>query len=116
MSSSLRLLPYKTALITGGTTGIGRAIALGYVSHGARVAVNHLDNTAGHEQFASMVEEARALIGIEGEGEDVLLSVPGDVSNQADAESMVTRTVEKWGRLDVFVSNAGICEFADFLT
>jgi len=116
MSSPIRLLPGKIALITGGTTGIGRAIAVGYVSHGARVAVNHLDNAAGHEQFASMVEEARALPGGNVGGEDVLLSVPGDVSKQSDAESMVKRTVERWGRLDVFVSNAGICEFADFLT
>jgi len=116
MSASFRLLPGKIALITGGTTGIGRAIALGYVRHGARVAVNHLDNAAGHEQFQSMVEEARALVGDENVKEDVLLSVPGDVSNQADAESMVKKTVQRWGRLDVFVSNAGICEFADFLT
>lgn len=114
MSSALGLLPGKIALITGGTTGIGRAIALGYVSHGAHVAVNHLDNAAGHEQFQIMVEEARGRLG-DGDA-DVLLSVPGDVSNQSDAESMVNRTVEKWGRLDVFVSNAGICEFADFLT
>ena len=72
MSTPLRLLPGKIALITGGTTGIGRAIALGYVSHGARVAVNHLDNAEGHEQFASMVEEARALPGGNFGGEDVL--------------------------------------------
>jgi len=116
MSTPLRLLPGKIALITGGTTGIGRAIALGYVSHGACVAVNYLDNAAGHEQFVSMVEEARALPGVQVGREDVLLSVPGDVSKQSDAKSMVKRTVEKWGRLDVFVSNAGICEFADFLT
>lgn len=47
--------------------------------------------------------------------DDVLLSVPGDVSKQEDAQRMVKQTVEKWGRLDVFVSNAGVCEFAEFL-
>ena len=100
MSSAIRLLPSKIALITGGTTGIGRAIALGYVAHGARVAVNHLDGAGGHEQFQSMVEEARERTGVT----DALISVPGDVSKQSDAESMVKKTVEKWGRLDVFVS------------
>lgn len=51
----------------------------------------------------------------EGGDEEVLLSVPGDVSKQEDAQRMVSQTVEKWGRLDVFVSNAGVCEFAEFL-
>lgn len=106
MTTPIRLLRNKTALITGGTTGIGRAIALSYASHGARVAVNHLDNDAGRSQFQSMLKQASE----NGQNaEDVLLSVPGDVSRQEDAERMVKSTVDRWGRLDVFVSHAGVC-------
>lgn len=130
----IRLLANKIALITGATTGIGRAIALAYISHGARVAVNHLDNEAGHAQFASLREEVAGKLG-ESEGVDeALMNVPGDVGVHEEARGCVEETVRRWGRLDVFVSNgmyemfwgegvsiadmrlaAGICEFSEFL-
>jgi len=103
-----QLLTNKIAAITGGTTGIGRAIAIEYVRQGAKVAVNHLDNDRGAQEFKQMVEEV-------GE-QDKLISVPGDVSVPETSRRLVEETVRKWGRLDVFVSNAGVCKFADFLT
>jgi|SRR5690242_8415764 len=102
------LLAGKSMAITGGVTGIGRAIVLGYLSHGANVAVNHLGDPKSSEQFQSLVKEAS-------EGGNRLIEVPGDVSNPETGKKLVAAVVEKWGRLDVVVSNAGICEFKEFL-
>lgn len=82
--------------------------------------MNHLDNESGRAQFASLREEVRKLLqeGLEQGGQnvdDILLSVPGDVGKEEDAKRFVSETVRKWGRLDVFVSNAGVCEFREFL-
>ncbi|KAF3041700.1 L-rhamnose-1-dehydrogenase [Didymella heteroderae] len=94
--------------ITGGVTGIGRAIVLEYLSHGANVAVNHLGDPKSFEQYQSLVKEAL-------EGGDRLIEIPGDVGDPETGKKLVKAVVEKWGRLDVFVSNAGICEFKEFL-
>ncbi|KAJ4375546.1 L-rhamnose-1-dehydrogenase [Didymella sp. IMI 355093] len=103
-----QLLAGKSMAITGGVTGIGRAIVLGYLSHGANVAVNHLGDPKSSEQYQSLVKEAP-------EGEDRLIEIPGDVGDPETGKKLVKAVVEKWGRLDVFVSNAGICEFKEFL-
>jgi L-rhamnose 1-dehydrogenase len=104
-----KLLQGKITAITGAVTGIGRAIALEYLQHGACVAVNYYPNERSAKQFQELVEEAEDL------GEN-LIGVGGDISKPETGRELVAKTVEKWGRLDVFVSNAGICEFADFLT
>lgn len=110
----IHLLPYKTAAITGGTTGIGRAIALSFISHGCNVAVNHLDLPSDDAHRASLVAEAAALKAADPEAGE-LIDVPGDVTDPETGRLLVEKAVQKWGRLDVFVSNAGICEFAEFL-
>ncbi|KAF2107546.1 short-chain dehydrogenase/reductase-like protein SDR [Lophiotrema nucula] len=111
-----KLLEGKTMAITGGVTGIGRAIALGYLSHGARVAVNHLGDPRSSEQFQSLLKEARdAQDNMEEDAEKRLIEVPGDVGNPETGKKLVGAVVERWGRLDVFVSNAGICDFREFL-
>ncbi|KAJ6262549.1 hypothetical protein Dda_3360 [Drechslerella dactyloides] len=108
------LLTAKTAAITGGTTGIGRAIVKELIAQGASVAVNHLDDSPSHAAFASLRDElsssSTTLI------DDILLSVPGDISLPETATSFIAATVTKFSRLDIFISNAGICQFADFLT
>ncbi|KAF2182537.1 3-oxoacyl-reductase [Zopfia rhizophila CBS 207.26] len=109
-----KLLEGKTMAITGGVTGIGRAIALGYLSHGANVAVNHLCDPKSSQQFQMLLEEAGQNLG----GEEVgkrLIEVPGDVGNPETGKKLVRAVVERWGRLDVVVSNAGVCEFKEFL-
>jgi L-rhamnose 1-dehydrogenase len=116
--STAKLLTNKTCAITGGVTGIGRAIVLGYLSHGANVAVNHYGDAKSAAQFQSLVGEAAQLEGFGGKKEEVekkLLAVPGDVGDPETGKRLVGGAVERWGRLDVFVSNAGICEFREFL-
>lgn len=110
-----QLLVSKTMAITGGVTGIGRAIALGYLAHGANVAVNHLGDPKSSSQFQSLLEEAATHYKTKDEAKNRLIEVPGDVSNPETGKKLVQAVVEKWGRLDVFISNAGICEFREFL-
>lgn len=110
-----QLLPGKTLAITGGATGIGRAIALGYIAHGANVVVNHLGDAASHAQFQSMLDEAARTLGSRDAAEARLVEVPGDVGEPETGMRIVEEVVRRWGRLDVFVSNAGVCEFKEFL-
>lgn len=111
-----QLLTGKICAITGGVTGIGRAIALEYIAQGARVAVNHFGDAKSAEQFQSMFSEATQFASNkEMKIEDRLIEVPGDISQQETGVRLVQAAVEKWGRLDVFVSNAGVCEFSEFL-
>lgn len=110
----IHLLPSKTAAITGGTTGIGRAIALSFLSHGCNVAVNHLALASDAQHLSSLHAEAAALKAQDPEA-GVLIDVPGDITLPETGKLLVEKAVERWGRLDVFVSNAGICEFAEFL-
>ncbi|KAI1345877.1 3-oxoacyl-reductase [Xylaria sp. FL0043] len=105
------LLEGKTAIITGGTTGIGRAIALEYVRQGANVVVNHLDLERDRPHLTSLLSEAEAI------RPGALSHLPGDVTDPATGTALVQRAVELYGgRIDVCVSNAGICQFAEFLT
>jgi L-rhamnose 1-dehydrogenase len=110
-----RSLVGKSMAITGGVTGIGRAITIGYLTHGANVAVNHLGDPKSSEQFQSLIEEAAQSLGGKEEAQRRLIEVPGDVGDPETGKKLVAAVVEKWGRLDVFVSNAGICEFKEFL-
>jgi L-rhamnose 1-dehydrogenase len=110
-----QLLVGKSMAITGGVTGIGRAIAIGYLTNGANVAVNHFGDAKSLEQFQSLFEEASQSLGGKQEAEKRLIEVPGDVGNPETGKKLVAAVVEKWGRLDVIISNAGICEFREFL-
>lgn len=101
------LLDGKVAAITGAVTGIGKAIALEYIKQGASVAVNYYPDDKSAAQFETLVQEA---------GKDAaLVGVAGDISKPETGRELVAKTVEKFGRLEIFVSNAGVCEFADFL-
>ncbi|KAK3347430.1 hypothetical protein B0H65DRAFT_148627 [Neurospora tetraspora] len=115
------LLASKTAIITGGTTGIGRAITLAFLAQGCSVAVNHLDLPRDRPHVDSLIAEAAALkSSLPPNSEKTigdLALLAGDVRDPATGPALVKFALEqfKTGRLDVCVSNAGICQFADFL-
>lgn len=90
-----RLTNRKT-LITGGDSGIGRAVALAYAREGADVAIAYLDEHEDAQETQRLVEAA---------GRQALL-IPGDISDPAHARAVIERTVAAFGRIDVLVNNA----------
>ena len=87
----------RTAIITGGDSGIGRAVALAFAREGADVALSYLDaEESDAEVTARVVEEA---------GQRVI-RVPGDISERAQCARVVQRAVEEFGRVDILVNNA----------
>jgi len=91
----------KTALVTGGGTGIGRAIALRLASKGANVAINY---SRSSEDAQKTLEDVRAL------GADGCI-VQADVAKQADVDRMCRAVEERFGRIDILVNNAGRTDF-----
>ena len=85
-----------TVLITGALTGIGRATAVAFAREGANLVVSGRRDDAG----AALVAELRAL-GAQAE------YVRADVTKETDVDALIRRTVERFGRLDVAVNNAG---------
>jgi len=90
-------LQNKVALVTGGTTGIGRDTAVLFANAGAKVVVSGRRETEGKET-SNLIRAAG------GDG----LFVKSDVSKPSDVQSLVQKTVEKFGRLDIAFNNAGI--------
>ncbi|EIM92511.1 NAD-P-binding protein [Stereum hirsutum FP-91666 SS1] len=107
----MSLLSGRIACITGSSRGIGRACALDIAKHGATGLILHYygdkETTAEAEslteEIASTYPHAK------------VLTVPGDIGNPETSQKVVDAGVEKFGRIDILVSNAGICPFADFL-
>lgn len=87
----------KSALVTGGSRGIGRAIAIGLAEQGASVAVNYVSN-------AEAANDVVATIGSSG-GE--ACTIQGDVAKPEDAKRIVEETIETHGALHILVNNAG---------
>jgi len=101
----MKLLEGKTVLVTGASTGIGRAAAIGAAQHGANVVIN----------YHSRDDDAHACIAaIEATGQRGL-AIKGDVAEASTAADFVGKAVAEFGRVDVMVSNAGICPFHSFL-
>jgi L-rhamnose 1-dehydrogenase len=99
------LLEGKTFLVSGGSAGIGRAAAIHAAEHGADVAINYIgDDSLAQSCVAAIEKLGRRAI-----------AVKGDVAEPATAKAFVGAAVEAFGRVDVFVSNAGICPFHAFL-
>ena len=87
----------KVALITGGSSGIGRAAAVAMAREGAKVALT----ARRAERCQEAVDEIERMGG-------EALALPGDVADAEHVEALLAATVERWGRLDIVVPNAGI--------
>jgi NAD(P)-dependent dehydrogenase (short-subunit alcohol dehydrogenase family) len=86
----------KKAIITGGDSGIGRAVAIAYAREGADVLISYLCEEEDARDTARLVEEA---------GRKAVL-FPGDIASKEHCRAMVDKAVEEFGRIDILVNNA----------
>lgn len=84
-------------IVTGSGRGIGRAIAEKFAAHGARVVITDIDAATAEQTAADLAKTGAET-----------MAMACDVSQYAQAEALANKTVEKWGRIDVLVNNAGI--------
>jgi NAD(P)-dependent dehydrogenase (short-subunit alcohol dehydrogenase family) len=89
----------KVAIITGSRQGMGRAFALGFAKEGADVVV--CDRVTEDGKLEEAAKEIEAM----GRG---ALALPADITSEADVEKLVQKTLEKFGRIDVLINNAGV--------
>jgi 3-oxoacyl-[acyl-carrier protein] reductase len=92
------MLEGKVALVTGGSRGIGRAIAISLAEAGANVVVNYAGNEAAAAEVAAHIESM---------GRKALV-IKANVGNSSEVDAMVKQTLEVFGQLDILVNNAGI--------
>ena len=86
----------KAAIITGGDSGIGRAVALAFAREGADVLISYLDEHSDAEETVRIVEtEGRRCV-----------PLPGDISDEAHCQQIVERAMQEFGRIDILVNNA----------
>ena len=104
-TEGMRGLKGKNVLVTGGTSGIGQAIAVRFAEYGANVAINYLRQPGEAADTEAKVHACVASVRQQGV-RDVL--VQGDVSQEDDVVRMFEDTVDQLGGLDVLVNNAGI--------
>ena len=95
----------KNVLVTGGTSGIGQAIAVRFAEYGANVAINYLKEPEEAEETEEQVHACVSRVQKHGV-RDVL--VGADVSKEDEVVHMVEQTVDELGSIDVLVNNAGI--------
>jgi len=86
----------RVALITGGDSGIGRAVAVAFAREGADVAIAYLSEQEDAEETQRWIEDA---------GQRALL-LPGDIADERHCQKLIDETIRKFGRLDILVNNA----------
>lgn len=98
MVESSGKLKNKIAFITGGDSGIGRAVAVLFAKEGANIAIAYLSEHEDAVETKSMVEQ---------NGRECIL-IPGDLSKERNCKKAIEKTIKKFGRIDVLVNNAAI--------
>ena len=88
----------KVAIVTGGNSGIGRAIALGLAKAGANIVIDYV----AHPEATDALEKEISALG------DTAIGVEADVSRIAELQALIDATVAKFGRVDIMVNNAGV--------
>jgi NAD(P)-dependent dehydrogenase (short-subunit alcohol dehydrogenase family) len=96
LDEKLLKLENKVAIITGGDSGIGRAVAVAFAQEGADVVISYLEEHRDAEKSKAEVEKY---------GRQCLL-IPGDVGSEAHCQKIVNQTIEQFGQLDIVVNNA----------
>jgi len=86
----------KVAVITGGDSGIGRAVALAFAREGASIVISYLNETEDAQEIQRIIKE---------EGHECIL-IPGDISEEAQCKKIIDETVSKFNRIDILVNNA----------
>ena len=97
--------PARTAIVTGGARGIGRAIVARLAADGIRVVIADRDEA----------EASKTAQGITGAGGDAVTALGVDVSDRASVETMVAAAIERLGAIDILVCNAGVMDKSPFL-
>ena len=91
------LLEGKTALITGGTRGIGKGIVERFISEGAEVAFTYRSSSAKADEIIANLNAG-----------DKLIALQSDASSFSDAEALVKKVLESFSKVDILINNAGI--------
>ncbi len=95
----------KSVLVTGASTGIGRAVAVRFGQEGANVAINYSRSADEAQQTAALVEDAQRAAG---HGSAKHMIVQADVAREESVKGMFEQVLAAFGRLDVLINNAGI--------
>ncbi len=98
LPESMQRLKDQVALVTGGSRGIGRAIALALATEGAKVVVNYASSSGAADQVVAEIADAGGNA----------IALQADVSDADGVDNLVKSIIEKWQRVDILVNNAGI--------
>lgn len=98
LPETLQRLQGKVAIVTGASRGIGRAIAIALATEGAKIAINYASASTAADEVVSEI------IAAGGEA----IAIGADVSKSDQVDTLINSAMDKWGRIDVLVNNAGI--------